>query len=158
MTLFYARRYDEALAALKRASEIAPDKSEFVDTWNSAIYEVEGRYEDAVAARLKDLTAYRTPFSPAEVDSLRSAFETGGWKAYQEARVKILLPRAMGPCASRDLSMSYLSLDNLTEAFRWFNHLADEQCESFLAADPRSDPIHTDPRYTALLHRMNLPH
>ena len=27
MALFYARRYDEALAALKRASEIAPDKS-----------------------------------------------------------------------------------------------------------------------------------
>ena len=159
MALFYARRYDEALAALKRASEIAPDKSAlFVEGWNSGIYEVQGRYADAVAADLKNFSPQSIPYSPAELDSLRSAFETGGWKSYQEARVKILLPRTTHPCADWGLAMSYLRLGNLTEAFRWFNRQIDDHCESFLAADPRSDPIRSDPRYTALLARMNLPH
>jgi TolB-like protein len=156
MALFYARRYDEALAALKRASEIAPDKSPwFVEEWNYSIYEVEGRYADAVAADLK----YFTNFSPAQVDSLRSTFETGGWKTYQETRVKILLPLVTTPCASEDLTKSYLSLDNLTEAFRWMNRRVDERCAvPVRAADPRYDPIRSDPRFIALLKRMNLPH
>ena len=115
---------------------------------------MEGRYADAVAADIK----YFTNLSPAEVDSLRSAFETGGWKAYQETRVKILLPRVTTPCASEDLAKSYLSLDNLTEAFRWLNRRVDERCAVPVRdADPRYDPIRSDPRYTALLKRMNLP-
>ena len=53
--LFYSRRYDESLAALKRASEIAPDKFELVEGWNSGIFELQGRYADAFTADLKDL-------------------------------------------------------------------------------------------------------
>src|SRR5262249_49808070 len=103
MALFYARRYDEALAALRRASEIAPDKAAFVEGWNAAIYEAMGRYDEAVTAQIKDLTAPPNPYlSPAEVDSLRSAFATGGWKAYQATWIKILLSRAGSTCS--DLS------------------------------------------------------
>ena len=156
MALFYARRYDEALAALKRASEIAPDKAGFFEGWNYAIYEMEGRYADAVAADLKD----HTELLSAQVDSLRSTFQTGGWKAYQETKVKIIpLPRAMSPCAGADLGLSYLSLGDLTEALRWLNRQVDERCAvPPKAADPRLDPIRSDPRFIALLKRMNFPH
>jgi hypothetical protein len=63
----------------------------------------------------------------------------------------------MRPLASWNLSTSYLRLGNLTEAFRWLNRRLDEHCEMFLAAKPRYDYLHSDPRYTALLRRMNLP-
>ena len=53
--LYYSRRYDESLAALKRASEIAPDKFGFVEGWNSNNYEVQSRYSEALAADLKDM-------------------------------------------------------------------------------------------------------
>jgi TolB-like protein/DNA-binding winged helix-turn-helix (wHTH) protein/tetratricopeptide (TPR) repeat protein len=157
MALFYARRYDEALAALKRASEIAPDKSPlFVEGWNSAIYEVEGRYADAMAADLKNIT----DLSPAEVDSHRSAFENGGWKAYQKTLVKVWLPRSTKPCGGWELSMTYLRLGDSTEAFRWFNRQVDEHCPSVLtlSIDPRFDTIRKDAPYSALLSRMHLPH
>jgi tetratricopeptide (TPR) repeat protein len=154
MTLFHARRYQEALAALNRASELAPDKLTFVEGWNSAIYEVEGRYNDAAAADLKSLSN----LSPVDLDFLRSAFEKGGWKAFQETQIKLLLARAANSCSDADnLARSYVRLGNTTEGFRWLNQQIDQHCENFLAADPRFDSIRADPRYTALLGSLNLP-
>ncbi len=153
--LYYSRRYDESLVALKRALELAPDRFQFVEGWNSDNYELLGRYDDAFAA---DMKVMASELSPGDVESFRSAFETGGWKGYQEARVKYLLPRSWGQC---DISVSYLRLGNLTETFRWLNRDLDNRCGTTvfnLSADPRLDKIREDPRFTALLHRVNLPH
>jgi TolB-like protein/DNA-binding winged helix-turn-helix (wHTH) protein len=156
--LYYSRRYDESLVALKHASELAPDKFSFVEGWYSGIYEIQGRYNDALVADLKDMASQ---LSPQDVRSFRTAFETGGWKGYQEARVKYLLPRSVGQCFMNPLAMSYLRLGNLTEAFRWFNRDMDNHCGRTvfdLVADPRLDKIREDDRFRALLRRVNLPH
>jgi tetratricopeptide (TPR) repeat protein len=155
--LYYSRRYDESLVALKRASEIAPDRFEFVESWYSNIYEVQGRYSEALEA---DLKAMGSELSPQEINYFRSAFATGGWRAYQEARVKFLLSRSMNECRMNFLAMSYVRLGNLTQAFRWLNHDLDNHCDIVfdLSADPRLDKIRQNPRFTALLHRANLPH
>jgi TolB-like protein/DNA-binding winged helix-turn-helix (wHTH) protein len=156
--LYYSHRYDESLVALKRASELAPDKSSYVEGWYSGIYEVQGRYNDALSADLKDLAS---ELSPLDVNSFRSAFQTGGWKSYQEVRVKYLLPRSVGQCYMNPLAMTYLRLGNLTEAFRWFNRDMDNHCGRTvfdLVADPRLDKIREDDRFRALLRRVNLPH
>jgi TolB-like protein/DNA-binding winged helix-turn-helix (wHTH) protein len=151
--LYYSRRYDESLVALKRALDLAPDKVGFVEGWNSDNYEMLGRYSDAFAADMKDME-----FSPADIQSFRSAFETGGWKGYQEARVKYMLPRSLNQCY---IAMSYLRLGNLTETFRWLNRDLDNRCGTTvfdLSSDPRLDKIRQDPRFTPLLRRANLPH
>jgi len=153
--LYYSRRYDESLIALQRAYELAPDKPGFVEGWNSDNYEMQGRYSDAFAADMKGA------YSPADIKSFRAAFEIGGWKGYQEARVKYLLPRSMNPCHMHYLAMSYVRLGKIDEAFRWFNRDVDNYCGMTvfdLSADPRLDKIRADPRFTALLHRVNLPH
>lgn len=155
--LYFARRYDESLAALKRAAELAPDRQIAIDMWNSAIYELQGQYDKAMEA---DLNLYRD-LTPQDRASLRSKFETGGWKAFQEAEVHKFLPRAVVPCTYwGPLAMNYLRLGKFTEAFHWFNRQLDEHCPGVIwrTADPRLDPVRKDPRYTALLRRMNLPH
>jgi TolB-like protein/DNA-binding winged helix-turn-helix (wHTH) protein/tetratricopeptide (TPR) repeat protein len=154
--LYYSRRYDESLIALKRASEIAPDKFRFVEGWNSANYEAQGRYGEALASDLKGM---ESELSPQDINSFRSAFAAGGWKAYQEARIKLFLPRSSNEC-SNYLAMSYVRLDNLTEAFRWFNRELDNHCNIVfdLSADPRLDKIRGDERFRALLRRLHLPH
>jgi TolB-like protein/DNA-binding winged helix-turn-helix (wHTH) protein len=155
--LYYSRRYDESLVALKRASELAPDQFRFVEGWNSNNYEMLGRYGDAWTADMKDLA---WEFSPEDINSFRFAFETGGWKGYQEARVKYLLPRSLSECYMNPLAISYLRLGNLTEAFRWLNRDLENHCGRTvfdLSSDPRLDKIREDPRFTALLHRANLP-
>ena len=155
--LYYSRRYDESLVALKRATELAPDKFAMVEGWNSGNYEMLGHYGDAFAADRKDLAS---ELSLREISLLQSAFETGGWKAYQEARVKYLLPRSPSQCYMNPVAMSYVRLGDLTEAFRWFDRDLDNRCGRTvfdLSSDPRLDKIRQDPRYTALLHRVNLP-
>jgi TolB-like protein/DNA-binding winged helix-turn-helix (wHTH) protein/cytochrome c-type biogenesis protein CcmH/NrfG len=156
--LYYSRRYDESLVALNRASEIAPDKFEYVEGWYSGIYEIQGRYNDAFEADLKDMAS---EFSPQVIDSFRTAFTTGGWKAYQQARVKFLLPLSMTECHMNPIAMSYLRLGNVDETFRWLNRDMDNRCGRTvfdLSADPRLDKIRQDPRFADLRRRANLPH
>jgi TolB-like protein/cytochrome c-type biogenesis protein CcmH/NrfG len=156
--LYYGRRYDESLVALNRAAELAPDKLAFVEGWYSGIYEVQGRYNDALGADLKDMAA---ELSPQDIRSFRTAFQSGGWQGYQQARVKYLLPRSAGQCYMNPLAMSYVRLGNLTEAFRWFNHDIDNHCGRTvfdLSADPRLDALREDDRFRALLRRVHLPH
>ena len=156
--LYYSRHYDESLAALERASELAPDKFQLVDGWKSGIFEMQGRYSDAFAADMKDTAPQ---LSPADIRRFRSAFETGGWKAYQEARVEYLLPRSVNNCYMNYLALSYVRLGNSTEAFRWLNRDLDNHCGRTvfdLSSDPRLDSIRQDPRFAALLHRVNLPY
>ena len=155
--LYYSRRYDESLAALKRAAEMAPDKVRLVEGWNSGNYEVQGRYSDAFAADLKDMAP---AFSPQDVAVFRAAFKNGGWMAYQEARVKFLLPGSEGECHMNPLAMSYVRLGRMDEAFRWLNRDLDNRCGRTvfdLSSDPRLDSIRSDPRFGALLRRVNLP-
>ena len=49
-------------------------------------------------------------------------------------------------------------LDEADEAFRWLGIAVEEQATGliFLRVHPRLDPIRTDPRFTALVHRVGL--
>jgi TolB-like protein/DNA-binding winged helix-turn-helix (wHTH) protein len=155
--LFYDRRYDESLAVLRRTAELAPDRAIFVEAWNVDIAEVQGRYADAVNAELRSLASRD---SPDEINALRTAFSTAGWKGYQRARIRSLLPKSSTNCNSDDLAWSYLRLGDVPDAFRWFQRETDEQCvySEHLAADPRMDPYRLDPHYLALQDRLHLPH
>ena len=157
VALYYDRRYDEALAALRRATEIAPDRPAFVDGWISDIAEAQGHDADAAHAEMLGIAS---AVSPHEFGDLRSAFAAGGWKEYQQTRIRFLLSRSSTPCTSDDLAMSYLRIGRIPEAFRWFQREADEYCVSVssLAADPRLDLFRQKPQYIALQDRLNLPH
>jgi tetratricopeptide (TPR) repeat protein len=157
--LYYSRRYDESLVALKSASELAPDKFGFVEGWNSSNYELLGLYNDAFAADMKVLAS---ELSSGDIQAFRSAFETRGWKGYQETRLKYLQSRSLSNCymSMNSLAMSYLRLGNIAEAFRRLSRDLDNRCGTTvfdLSADPRLDKIREDPRFAALLHRANLP-
>jgi hypothetical protein len=128
-----------------------------VEFWTTAIAEVRGRYADAVDAELGGVAS---TLPPEEVRALRSAFATGGWKSYQQTRIRFLLRRSNDPCASMDLGHHYLMLGDSPDAFRWFQRAADEHCVlvHHLAADARLDPYRHDSHYLALQDRLNLPH
>jgi len=154
-TLYFSRHYDEALAALVRASEIAPDGAAAVEGWVSNIYEVEGKYDQSVAAELKGIGGYATP---QQINLLRSAYEKSGWKGYREAHLQYSLSKAGHQCNSYDIAEDYRALGRVDEAFYWFDRAFDERCIFMMAlkADPKHDGIRSDPRYHELLRRMNL--
>ena len=155
-TLYFARHYDEALYYLRRAGEMEPNLAGIVENWVSAIYEKEGRQDDAVA---HELVALRGDHPQTEVERLRSIYQHAGWKAYWQARIDMIAPDAdRYPWVPCTLGVDYLRLGDRDLAFSWFNRAVDQRCwcMTLLKVDPLLDDIRTDRRYNDLLRRVNL--
>ena len=154
--LYLARHYDKALYQLRRAGEIDPSMPGAIEGWASAIYEKKGMQDEAVRSDLKGLSQ---DISQANLDSLRSAYQRGGWKAYQEARIEVFASHADELCTPYALGLGYLRLGDHGRAFAWFNKAVDQHCFWMISlkVDPLLDSIRSDPRYRELLQRMNLP-
>jgi tetratricopeptide (TPR) repeat protein len=152
---YYARHYDEALVYLRRAGEINPSMPGVVDNWISAIYEKKGMLDEAVRS---DLMASSQDLSQADLDTLRSAYQQGGWKAYQKALIEIIEQAPDAVCAPYGLALGYLRLGEVDRAFPFLHQAMDQHCWEILAmqVDPLLDSIRADPRYHQLLQRMKL--
>jgi TolB-like protein/DNA-binding winged helix-turn-helix (wHTH) protein len=152
-TLYFARRYDEALYHLRQAREMEPGKANFVDGWVSAIYEKEGKRDEAVNA---DLSGLRIQRPKINIDRLHSVYQRDGWKAYWLARTEAMQPDANEHCMAYYLGTGYLRAGNRDSAFRLFNQAVDERCYwmVMLKVDPMLDDIRTDGRYSDLLRRV----
>jgi TolB-like protein/DNA-binding winged helix-turn-helix (wHTH) protein len=155
-TLYLARHYDEALSYLRRAGEMEPNLAGIVENWVSAIYEKEGRQDDAVA---HELVALGGDHPQIEIERLRSIYQHAGWKAYWQARIDMIAPDAdRHPWVPCTLGVDYLRLGDRDLAFSWFNRAVDQRCwcMTLLKVDPLLDDIRTDRRYHDLLRRLNL--
>jgi serine/threonine-protein kinase len=155
-TLFYARRYDEALAQAKRAAELVPT-STLPRASLGRIYEQMGNYK----AELDIMENY---FPESEggkpvVAKLRKAYETGGLKGFYGLMLQLHDPN--GPMHRGDainLAMIYTKLGDharaLTELEKAFaEHTGDM---IFVNIEPCFDPLRGEPRFQALIRRMGL--
>jgi TolB-like protein/DNA-binding winged helix-turn-helix (wHTH) protein len=151
--LYFARRYDAALAQFQRTRDLHGNPGG-IENWVARIYEKKGVFDKAIRA---DLSSIGGP--AADLDFYRAAYSRSGWRGYWQARIERLLPRADQGCAAYDLSLGYMRLGDPDKAFHWLNRSIDRHCVSALHAlvDPQMDAIRSDPRFPALLRRMNLP-
>jgi TolB-like protein/DNA-binding winged helix-turn-helix (wHTH) protein len=148
--MFYeARLYDQAVAALREASEMNP-ASPVVYNWLSWTYDKKGMIQESVEMDLKDEAANGA--SQEVLSQLRDAFEKSGQKGY--LRKKLEVTQGDGYI----LAQINARLGNRDQAFRCLNQ-AFEQRSGYLAllkVDPELDNLRSDPRFQTHLHRMNL--
>jgi len=148
--IFYeARRYDEALGALREAAEMNPN-SPVVYNWLSWTYDKKGMIPQSIEMDLKDEAVHGA--SEETLFKLRKAFEKSGQRGYLRRKIETTRddPYVSGQINAR--------LGNQDEAFRWLE-TAYERRSGFVAllkVDPELDNLHSDPRFQTLLHRMNL--
>ncbi|HMG87736.1 MAG TPA: winged helix-turn-helix domain-containing protein [Terracidiphilus sp.] len=156
-TLFFARHYDEALIHLQQALEMEPGKRNFVAGWASRIYEMKGMRDKAVES---DAFEVGMETSDAKASGILAIYKRDGWKAYWEARMKILLARQNEPCVPYDIGVNYIRLGKPDLAFSRINAAIDQKCweSNWMMVDPALDSIRSDGQYSDLLKRMNLPH
>jgi len=155
--LYFDRRYNAALAQLQRTRELHEDPG-VIENWASWVYEAKHQDGKAVHADLMNLEGDRAP--AADLNFCRAAYARGGWQGYWKARIeRILLPIAKRQCVSYFLGVDYARIGDPAKAFRWLNRAVDQHCIWLvcLAVDPKLDTLRSDPRYQALLHRINLP-
>ncbi len=154
--LYFARHYDEALLYLHRADEMEPHNFRLVENWRSRTYEMLGRADEAQRADLLVLGGW---FPEPELVPLRLAYERGGWKEYQRARVRFLSARTQLVCGAIEIGESYIRLGDNDQAFSWLGRGVETSCfwTNSLAVDPVLDGLRSDPRFAALLRRAQAP-
>lgn len=151
--LYFARRYDAALAQFQRARELNRNPGA-IDEWVASIYEKKGMFDKAVRADLNSIGG-----TAAGLNFYRAAYTRSGWRGYWRARVELLLPRKDEGCAAYFLGLGYIRLGEPDKAFHWLYRSVNQHCVWTLHAlvDPQMDAIRSDRRFPTLLQRLNLP-
>jgi TolB-like protein/Tfp pilus assembly protein PilF len=147
--LYRSRRYGEALLQLKRAVELEP-RNVGANYRLGDVYAQLGRYEEAISAFAKI----------GELMPEGGDFQAGLARVYalmgrqREAREMI---RGLKANASV-IAAVYAGLGDKDEAFGILAKAVQErQLVVGLKEDPRFENLHSDPRWQALLRRMNFP-
>jgi tetratricopeptide (TPR) repeat protein len=158
MIYFYARRWDEALEACRRGTEIDPGMvpAHRVMRW---IHQSAGDYEGAMAAYQKEHSFSGGGNEPgwmvirAQTEALRNR---------QEARAA--LKRALSiPNLTRgadflnyEIAVAYALMGERDEALKWLARAEAIKAHrfNFAAVDPRLDSLRADARFENLVSRL----
>ncbi len=153
---YFARQYDQAIEQIKKAFEIDPN---FVPAhfWLAQAYEQKGMFQEAISEFQKAVTLSRS--STYTITSLAHAFAVSGDKV----KAKELLDQLKELSKERyvsayEIAEVYVGLGEKNLAFEWLQKALNERSRAlvFLKVEPRLDSIRSDPRFNALLIKMNL--
>jgi len=158
-TLFYARRYDEAIAQSKKALEVDPTSGLGYGSL-IRIYEQRGDYPAALDAL--DMIEKQAPDmigGPGGAAKIRKAYAEGGPDAYW----RVVLARNMAsknPAGFKDIgqAMIYTKLGDRERAIASLEraYAAHSSDMLFVNAEPCFDPLRGDPRFQAIIRRLGL--
>jgi tetratricopeptide (TPR) repeat protein len=148
--LYRARRYEEALPHLERGVELEP-RSVHANFRLGDVYAQLGRYDEAIAAFEKNRELEPTGGGNSQAGIAR-VYALMGRK--REARQMISGLKAN----AYSIAGVYATLGDKDEAFRVLEKALEEhQALAVVKVDPPFDNLHSDPRWKALLRRMNFP-
>ncbi len=148
--------YAAAVESLVRAGDLAPDVAPLTRVWLAYAHHRAGRDDPALEALVRDL-----PPDLADLEAAtRRGFEAAGFTGAVRARYEWLVAKSGEPCPGDwGLLDGAGALAILGEADAMFACLAkaiERRDVVYLKADPVYEPYRSDPRFAALLRRMNL--
>ncbi|MGH9861409.1 MAG: tetratricopeptide repeat protein, partial [Candidatus Acidiferrales bacterium] len=149
----YAGDYDRAIEQLHRALEMEPDDP-IARVSLGLAYLQEGLHKEALNEFQK---AVRVAPADWALAALAHAHAVTGDRA--EA-LRILRPmEARGHASPLDLASAYAGLRNPDKAFAWLQKSFEQRQIGLVMLQimPQLAPLHSDPRFAALLRKMGLP-
>lgn len=156
-TAYYrARQYDQAIAQCQKMLDLDPQAYVRLRDVLEHVYEQLGRYDEAVAERVKAWTVLGQAEKAA---ALRAAYDKSGWKGYLQMTADSLIERAMlGKVGSINMAKVYARSGDKDRTFEWLEKAYAERSSGIIAikSDPAFDWLHADPRFQNLLRRIGL--
>ncbi len=157
MNTYMVRRYGKVI---ERAHESIPINPTFflLRMWLGLACLQEERFDEAIEALGEAVTLSEGKISWV-VGSLGHAFAVAGKRAEATRLLEELLERAVREVIDGTaLLLIYLGLGDREEALRWTEKAGESKglISVWLNGDPRFDPLRGEPRFQAVIRRMNL--
>ena len=157
MVLYLQRQYDRAIVEARKALELEPNNAGAHDYLGRS-YLQKGMYKDALAQFQKLQSLKRAPSIDRAL--LAWAYAVSGNK--EEARTILGQMKQQSTRKYIEpyfVARVYAALGDREETFAWLQKGFDVYAGgmNLLKRDPALDPLHSDPRFQDLLHRMNFP-
>ena len=155
-TLVYARRYDEAIVQVNLTLSLDPNFS-YAHTILGWAFHYKGMYAEAIAEYRRSIDLAYDPMSKA---FLALSLEKQGRRAEVAKlldELKQEFERRYVP--SYALALAYIALNEKEDAFVWLEKEIEVRgsWSSAYAVAPELDELRDEPRFRAMLKRMNLP-
>jgi len=153
----YTRQYKPAVDQLTKTLEMDPNYT-VARRYLGLTYEQTGQHQEA-------LKALQTALASVKQNSAIEA-EVGHALAISNNKVEAqrVLDRLLALSKERfvssyDIAHIYVGLGDHDKAFFWLEKALNERDDLlvYLNADPRMDPLHSDPRFSRLVQRIGLP-
>jgi len=154
-TLVYARRYDEAISQYKRTLEFDPNfaYAHYALGW---AYGLKGMYPEAIAETRRALELNREPIAKGYLGLWLA--KSGGRKEATSLLDELKQESARGYVPGYAFALVYIGLDEKEEALNWLENVVAERSPTivYYAVGPDVDNLRSEPRFKAMLKRMNL--
>ncbi|HKQ57233.1 MAG TPA: protein kinase [Candidatus Eisenbacteria bacterium] len=153
-TLFIGRRYDEAMAQVRHALEVIPG-SPLLQGTMLRIYEHQGNYEAALDLMEKALP--EKDGGKAQAARLRQAYVARGPAGYWQAVLDHTLEMAKThPMPPIHMAFLYTHVGDHSKALDYIERAYAEHSGDmlFIKVEPAFDPLRGEPRFQALVKRM----
>ena len=152
-----ARQYDQAIAQLRKALELEPNFPQAHYFLGDA-YLAKGMSNEAIEEYLRADVLWGN--SAEDVTALRKAFTSSGLKGYRQKQLELAKAQWQKSHDNElDLASLYALLGNKESALDWLQKAVEQRHvdTNSLRIDFSFDPLRSDPRFQALLRRMNFP-
>jgi tetratricopeptide (TPR) repeat protein len=157
MILYFARRYDDAVVAIKETLDLAPDFAP-ARILLGRVYVAKGMPDRAVdeLKRAADLMGPRPDVTTPYAWVLARAGRPREARAMLDELRRIAKPRDPAPIR---LAMIHIGLGETDRAFEWLEKAfeARDWQMVLLNVEPLFDAVRSDPRFAALVERVGLP-
>jgi TolB-like protein len=148
----YAREYDKCIGLLEKAVALDPNFSGFHYDLSWA-YQMKGNYAGSVEAfaKWRELSD-----DIAGAAAARDSFAKGGWRGFLKA---VTDKNSSAQLKPYNIGVYLVALAENEAAISEFEKTYDERINDvyWLSVDPRLDPVRSEPRFQALLKKVNFP-
>jgi tetratricopeptide (TPR) repeat protein len=157
IALSTAGQHDQAIQQFRRTLELSPNYPP-AHSGLGLEYERRGQHDEALRERLTANTLEGAP--PAEIDLLRDAYRSGGWKGYQRRSLEQALDRYDGwHWDAYGIAQLHAALGHKDEALTWLERVYEARSGAvvwFPTDDILNTNLKDEPRYQELLRNVRL--